>query len=211
MSAAAQFEALQRLHTHLLRGDGGVVAPRPVALMPEIGAYAMEYVSGPAVRDLVGVRAVLRPRELLTAVVKAAHVLHAVHSLEPAQPELVELRDLEREFRERAPELLRRAGMRVREGWFASTGSSVSRPLTGSKVILHGDFAPENVLLMSSGDYCCIDADLAEKGSAEKDVARFLMMLFEARLSTSVRRASRASASQKAALAVRPMSRRSNA
>lgn len=151
MSAAAQFEALQRLHTHLLRGDGAVVAPRPVALMPEIGAYAMEYVYGPTVRDLVGVRAVLRPEKLLTPVAKAAQVLHAVHSVERAQPEIVE-------------------------------GSSVSRTVTGSRVLLHGDFAPENVILTSSGAYCCIDADLAERGSAEKDVARFLMMLFEARL-----------------------------
>lgn len=179
-SAAAQFEAMQRLHAHLEHSDSGIRAPRPTVLMPEIGAFAMEYVDGPSVRDMASVRATRRPHDLIRAVVAAARVLRAVHSIEPAQSELVFLRDLEQDARDRAPDLLRRARVAVRDDWF-STWTPPSRTVPSEKVVLHGDFVPENVLLSPSGIYC-IDADLAEKGLAERDVARFVMMLFEPRV-----------------------------
>lgn len=47
------------------------------------------------------------------------------------------------------------------------------------EVLLHGDFAPENVVLTPAGP-CCLDPDLCERGPAEHDVVRFLVMFADA-------------------------------
>lgn len=51
----------------------------------------------------------------------------------------------------------------------------------GRVVLLHGDFAPENILLGAHGTWC-LDPDLVERGWAEQDVVRFLVMLYDAPL-----------------------------
>jgi hypothetical protein len=180
LSAAGQFEALQRLHEHLRIIGGPVATPRPVAYVPELDGYVMEYVPGPTLTGLITPRAVLRPGRLLRGVTTAAQVLHAVHSLEPAEVALVDLSDLDRRARTRGRQLLEQAALPMREHWFASSGEA-GASTTASKVLLHGDFAPENVVLSPYGVYC-LDPDLSEKDWAEHDVVRFLLMLFDAPL-----------------------------
>jgi hypothetical protein len=179
LSAAAQFEALQRLHGHLQQGDGSVATPRPVAYVPDIDAYVMEYVPGPTLTGLLRPMAVLRPRPLLTAVAKAAQALHAVHSLEAAEADRVDLPELSRRAATRGRQLLETAGLPARDRWFAT--STVASTATAWKVRLHGDFAPENVVLSPSG-LCCLEPDLCVRDWAEHDVVRFLLMLFDAPL-----------------------------
>jgi Ser/Thr protein kinase RdoA (MazF antagonist) len=53
--------------------------------------------------------------------------------------------------------------------------------VTGRRVVLHGDFVPENVLL-SEGAVHCLDPDLTHRNWAEEDVARFVVMLCDAPL-----------------------------
>ena len=50
---------------------------------------------------------------------------------------------------------------------------------TQTSVLLHGDFAPENVVI-SSGTVYCLDPALAARGPREVDVVRFLTMLCDA-------------------------------
>jgi len=46
-------------------------------------------------------------------------------------------------------------------------------------VLLHGDFAPEN-LVFSADQVYCLDADLLDRGPEDLDVVRFLTMLYDA-------------------------------
>jgi hypothetical protein len=177
LSAAGQFQALQRLHGHLRHCDGPVATPRPVAYVPQIEAYVMEYVPGPTLTGLIRPRAVLRPDSLLNAVAGSAQVLHAVHSLESAEADSVDLPELGRRAATRGRQLLETAGLPTRDRWFVPSSSAGST--TAWKVLLHGDFAPENVLLSPSG-YFCLEPDLYVRDWAEHDVVRFLLMLFDA-------------------------------
>lgn len=180
LSAEDQFRALRRLHAHLEASDGVVSVPRPVGFVPGLSAYVMEYVHGPTVMALIGPAAVVRPAPLLEGVRACAAVLRAVHSLEPAVEEVLDLSELAARTSTRAPGLLRDAGLPVRQGWFEGHVPAATTA-NGSKVLLHGDFAPENVVLADSGLFC-LDADLADKDWAENDVVRFLVMLFDAPL-----------------------------
>jgi aminoglycoside phosphotransferase (APT) family kinase protein len=177
MSAAAQFEAHRRLYEHLQQLDGPVRTPRPVGLMPDLNAYVMEYVSGSMVSAQITLSAVRSPHQLLSSMAASAEVLRAVHSLEPAQPEIVQLAGLENEARATAARLIRSTGLRVPTKGFFSGPTTAADVLT-SGVVLHGDYAPENVILAPSCIYC-LDAGLTEKGAAEHDVVRFLTMLFQ--------------------------------
>lgn len=177
LAAAEQFEALERLHAHLLAHGDGIAAPRPVAMLPELGGYVMEFVPGASVRDLVTARALLDPEPLLLGIDAAARVLHAVHSLEPAQPEVVDVTDLRAATARHAPGLLSGTGVAA-DGLFSYDTPPAPETDVDGCVVLHGDFAPENTLVADSGVYC-IDADLASKGPAAVDVARFVTMLFE--------------------------------
>ena len=179
LSAVGQFQALQRLHGHLRQCDGLVATPRPVAYVPEIGAYVMEYVPGHTLTALIRPRAVLRPGSLLHGVAGSAQGLHAVHSLESAEADRVDLPDLSRYAATRGRQLLETAGLPTRDRWFVPSSSANST--TAWRVLLHGDFAPENVLLSPSGFYC-LEPDLCERDWAEHDVVRFLLMLFDAPL-----------------------------
>jgi hypothetical protein len=177
--AVVQYDALQRLHAHLAHSADAVGTPRPVAYLPELAAYVMEFVPGPTVTDLITHRAVARPGPLLEAVAGAARVLHAVHAVEPGLPGLVDVAELDVQAATRGRQALAAQGLRVRERWFTPTPSA--RPTAGRKVLLHGDFAPENVVLSPSG-LCCLEPDLCERDWAEHDVVRFLVMLFDAPL-----------------------------
>jgi hypothetical protein len=179
LSAADQFEALQRLHSHLRKSEDPIAAPRPVAYVPELEAYVMEYVPGPTLTGLIRPGAVRHPHSLLLGVAGAAQVLHAVHSLESAEADRIDLLDLSRRAAGRGRHLLEEAGLPKRDHWFAPSCSAHSA--TVWKVLLHGDFAPENIVMSPSALYC-LEPDLREKDWAEHDVVRFLLMLFDAPL-----------------------------
>lgn len=182
VSARGQLAALRRLHGHLETVGGGLHAPRPVAYVPDLSAYVMEYVPGPTLTDLLTSRTVLRPGRLLEGIASAARLLQAVHAMEPGAVELVDVEAVFTDARTRGRGLLADARLRSRERWFLRSGithdpATVSSPT----VLLHGDFAPENVVLSPSG-VCCLEPDLTERGWPEHDVARFLLMLFDAPL-----------------------------
>lgn len=178
LSAADQFQALQRLHQHLLKCEGALASPRPVAYLADIGAYVMEYVPGPTLTELIRPSAIPRPGALLRGVTDAARLLRAVHSLEPPEACLVDMAELHERARTRGRGFLEGVGLPSRDHWVAA-GRPADARVPGSKVLLHGDFAPENVLLSAAGPYC-LEPDLSDRDWAEHDVARFLLMLFDA-------------------------------
>jgi aminoglycoside phosphotransferase (APT) family kinase protein len=179
LPAPAQFSALERLHTHLHGLDEAMATPRPVGLLPEIDAYVMEYVPGPTVTDLMRPRALVDRDPLLDSVVLAGRLLQAVHALEVPTPDIVDLTELEERTTTRAQRLLTDAGLPVRDHWFRAEPASGTT--TGCEVLLHGDYAPENVVLSPSG-VVCLEPDLTERGWPEHDVVRFVLMLADAPL-----------------------------
>jgi len=179
LPAPLQYSALQRLYLHLHGLDDGMATPRPIALLPDIDAYVMEYVPGPTVTDLILPRAVADPGRLLDSAVVAGRLLRAVHALEPPKSDLIDLRKLQQDTSTRAQRLLAAAGLPVRDHWFGV--DLVSTTTTGSEVLLHGDYAPENVVLSPTG-VVCLEPDLVERGWREHDVVRFLLMLADAPL-----------------------------
>jgi aminoglycoside phosphotransferase (APT) family kinase protein len=181
LSALSQFRALQRLHRHLLVYGGTVGTPRPVAYLPELDAYVMEYVPGPTVTSLITAGAILRPNTLLKAVSSSAEVLQAVHSIEPAVTDRIDLADLSGRAASRGRQLLEEAGLPTRDRWFEPGATTSAYATIARKVVLHGDFAPENVVCAPSGFYC-LEPDLVERDWPEYDVARYVLMLFDAPL-----------------------------
>ena len=108
--AEDQFEALQRLHAFLAAGGGRFASPRPVALLPEVSALAMEFAGGRSLWELVEPAALRRPQQLLAGVKEAALALRHLHSIEQPRAELVDLRELENTVFEDSAAPLRGAG-----------------------------------------------------------------------------------------------------
>ena len=184
MSAAEQYGALLRLYRHLEQSTCDVSTPRPIALLPDISAYVMDYVPGGTLTDLIEPRSLIRPAQLLAGMTCAGDVLHSVHSIEGAAPETeaepFDLDALATQARTRAQDVLQQAGLPVRASWFGVTRPPGAETATSrARVVLHGDYAPENILMSASGVYC-LEPDLSERSWPEYDVARFVLMLFDA-------------------------------
>ena len=174
--AEDQFEALRRLHAFLAASGGRFASPRPVALLPEFSALAMEFAQGRSLWELVQPAALHRPQELLAGVREAALALRHLHSIEPPRAQLVDLRELENTVFEDSAAALRGAGLPVKDRWF-TPGLRPSSAVT-QVVLLHGDWAPENVLLAEDHVFL-LDPELTDHGWAEHDLARFLLMLLD--------------------------------
>ncbi|HVQ87693.1 MAG TPA: phosphotransferase [Actinomycetes bacterium] len=180
MSSAGQYAALQRLHEHFRLVSTGVSTPDPVAQLPTIDAYVMEFVAGPTLTELIGPRALLRPNRLVEGIRSAGLVLQEIHSLEPAETVSIDVDSLADESYSRARKVLMDHGIPTRESWFPPrVPSPGGARAEGARVVQHGDFAPENILLSPSG-VVCLEPELAEKDWAERDVSRFVLMLFDA-------------------------------
>jgi hypothetical protein len=175
MTAAEQYAALERLHDFLADRHERFVAPRPVALLPEFDALAMEFVEGRSLWDLVVPSALWSPDELRDGVRDAALALRHLHTIEPAGADDIDLNEVEEAAAHDSREALRFVEARIRDTWFRP-GSQVRT--TGQVVLLHGDWAPENVLLDREQVFL-LDPELTDRGWPEYDLARFLLMLWD--------------------------------
>ncbi|HET9499729.1 MAG TPA: phosphotransferase [Marmoricola sp.] len=178
LDADGQVRALQRLDAHLSPMAEAFV-PRVVAVLPSVGGYVMEYVDGAPLTAHFGLRALLDDGEVVRGAIEAARVLRLLHALEPAAQAHRDLAEIRRSAVSQAEQVLTRAGLPVRAAWLES--APLVAAATGTKVLLHGDFAPENIVLAVDRTYC-LDADLVERDWAEHDVIRFLLMLCDAPL-----------------------------
>jgi aminoglycoside phosphotransferase (APT) family kinase protein len=179
VSAGLQFAALARATEHLASVSDRLATPRPVALLPEIDAYAMEYVRGESLSGRIRMSAVLRPARLLEGVAAAADIIKSLHGMGPVRETSIDLQAATRRSLERSRAVLDRVGL-------SALAAPQPLPLVPTLVLaretlLHGDFAPENVLLAQRVTIC-LEPDLVARGPVEEDVARFLTMLLEAPL-----------------------------
>ena len=178
LTAQAQYDALVVLHDILNGQDPHFSAPRPIALLADAGAFAMEFVDGPSIPQLLDARAILKPQPLLDAVRAAAALLRVVHTIEPGRSSFGDPERPANHALDDGKHVLQRMGLPLRQSWFDAT----RRPQhTQTSVLLHGDFAPENVVIATGATYC-LDPALAVRGPRELDVVRFLTMLCDAPL-----------------------------
>ena len=175
VAAEAQLAALARAAVHLTAAPGNLAAPRPVGLLAGLDSYAMEYADGQPLSRRISPAAVVRPGELLAGMAAAAELIRALHRLEPGRDQTVDLRSTVRQASRRARAVLAGIGLTAPD-----PPPPAADHVIAADVLLHGDFAPENVLLGASTT--CLEPDLAARGPAEHDLARFLTMLFEAPL-----------------------------
>jgi hypothetical protein len=175
MDAAEQYAALERLYNFLAAGNGWFAAPRPVALLAEFDALVMEFVEGHSVWDLAVPSALLRPAALREGVRLAALALRHLHTYQPRPAEPVDLVAVETEATAVSCEALRSIGIHLRDGWYHPSSQT---DVIGKVVLLHGDWAPENVLL-DHDQVFLLDPELTDFGWPEHDLARFLVMLWD--------------------------------
>lgn len=179
LDASAQVEALERMNAHLSQVAGRARVPGVVALLPDRGGYVMDYADGSSLAALLRARALLDDGAVLRGCAEAARLLRALHELEPVSMPRPALDEMHRAAATRVQSVLQSAGLPVRRAWLG-TGAEGPVP-AGTVVLLHGDFAPENILLGSRATWC-LDADLVERSWAEQDVVRFVVMLSDAPL-----------------------------
>lgn len=179
LDASAQVEALRRMDAHLSGVAGRARVPGVVALLPDQGGYVMDYADGSSLAALLGARALVDDEAVLRGCEEAARLLRALHDLEPVSMPRPPLDEMHRASATRVESVLRSAGLPVRSAWLGA-GADSPAP-AGTVVLLHGDFAPENILLGSRATWC-LDPDLVERSWAEQDVVRFVVMLCDAPL-----------------------------
>jgi aminoglycoside phosphotransferase (APT) family kinase protein len=177
MTAQEQYAAVRRLHEFLAGGDTQFAAPRGLALLRERGAFAMEFVQGRLVSDLVRPSAIWRWHELRDAVRTGGLALRHLHTIEAPESMVIDLAEVEHAAFSASRAALGGVDAPVREGWF-SPGVRPAGGHVGRVVLLHGDWAPENVMI-SRDRVFCLDPELTDRGWPEHDLARFLLMLLD--------------------------------
>jgi aminoglycoside phosphotransferase (APT) family kinase protein len=193
--AEDQLLALQRLHRHL-RDDEVFHCPAPAGLLSTRSAFAMAFVRGRPVSQAARSAPLGAGwSDLDLGLHCAAQALQRVHCVDAVTERVFDL-DEEQRLLESARITLAGCSVRTDDAWFEPR---ITGPVLTREVTLHGDWAPENVLLGPDGVHV-LDPDLAERGLPEQDLARFLVMLFDPPVFTvagrlpSVRNARRAAA-----------------
>ena len=142
LTAQAQYDALVVLHDVLNVQDPHFAAPRPVAFLADAGAFAMEFVDGPNIPQLLDAarfEAAAAARRRAggggAAASRPYNRARAEFVRRPERPANHPLDD--------GKHVLQRMGLPLRQSWFDAT----RRPQhTQTSVLLHGHFAPENVV-----------------------------------------------------------------
>jgi aminoglycoside phosphotransferase (APT) family kinase protein len=176
LTARQEFDALRRLHAHF-EGIDGFRVPVPVAYLPDLDAFAMEYVDGVTIKELLTYRSALRPRELLDGLAAAGTFLRHLHALEEHPPLELDLADEAQAILAVAEEKLHPLGLSLPEPVRRTLVHFPALKVTSPQVRLHGDFGPANILRAASGGTVGLDAALQSPGIPEDDLVRFVALV----------------------------------
>jgi aminoglycoside phosphotransferase (APT) family kinase protein len=174
VAAEREFAQLSRLAAYFAEIGGPARVPTPVAALPGLGAFAMEYVPGAAVSDLLTSRSLLRPEAFLDGVGRSADFLRRLHDLELLPSRSSDLAREAQEALELMERRLRPAGLPVPRAVTRVLAGAPARTVVMRQVRLHGDFTPANFLLPDERTIVGIDVDLQRIGVPEDDLARFI-------------------------------------
>jgi len=175
--AREEFEGLKRLHEHFQAIGGTVRVAEPIALFPDIGALAMEYVPGRPLSRLLRHQPFRDPNPMMEGMTGAAEFIRQLHSLEELSGATVNLRTEAEGVLGVADEKLRPLGLSL--PW--QTVDVLSRVpaslVPARQVRLHGDYGPTNLILADEGSVVGIDASLEAIGAPEEDLVRFIVTM----------------------------------
>ena len=177
LTAHGEFSALQRLHAHFEPLDVPFRVPAPVAYLPELDAFAMEYVAGVTIKELLSYRSALRPVTLLDGLTAAGAFLRHLHALEDLPPTDVDLREEAENVLAVAEEKLHPLGLSLPDRVRRTMVEFPALTVTSPQVRLHGDFGPANILLAKDGTTVGLDAALSAVGDPEDDLVRFVALV----------------------------------
>lgn len=175
--AEQEFGALERLHAHFAEVGGRGRVPEPVTLLPDVGAFAMEYVPGPYLQDLLRYDSLVRPGRLLNGLAAAAEFLRHLHDLESLPSRPVDLRDEADAVLSLAEQKLAPLGLALPPSVTRVLRQMPSVVVNARQVWLHGDFGPTNIILAEDGSTVGIDPALTTVGPPEEDLARFVALM----------------------------------
>jgi aminoglycoside phosphotransferase (APT) family kinase protein len=148
-----------------------------VAYLPELDAFAMEYVAGVTIKDLLSYRSTLRPATLLDGLAAAGAFLRHLHALEVLPTIDIDLRDEAKKVLAVAEEKLHPLGLSLPGRVVRTMNELPALTVTSSQVRLHGDFGPANILLANDGSTVGLDAALSAVGTPEDDLVRFVALV----------------------------------
>jgi aminoglycoside phosphotransferase (APT) family kinase protein len=175
LPTAAQFEALERAYRWQSEEDRHAVV-RPVALLPEHDAFAMEWAPGRTVLQALD-RAPIDPRGARAAVRAAGDFLRRFHRHGLIAEERVALEGPVQEIRDLAAGPLRQAGLQLPPPVSVALDRLGDRTVVQGRALLHGDYVPSNLIVRGADEVVMIDPLLADVGPTVDDLARFLTVL----------------------------------
>jgi aminoglycoside phosphotransferase (APT) family kinase protein len=176
LTAHGEFLALQRLQTHF-EGMDPFRVPTPVAYLPELDAFAMEYVAGVTIKDVLNYRSTLRPATLLDGLTAAGAFLRHLHAIDELPAVEVDMQDEARQVLAVAEEKLHPLGLSLPDRVRRTMVEFPAMTVTSPQVRLHGDFGPANILLAEDGSTVGLDAALSAVGTPEDDLVRFVALV----------------------------------
>ncbi len=177
VSAHEELAALTRLHVHFDQPGRTGRVPAPIALLPTIDAFAMEFVPGRTIRGLLTYGSVQDPSRLLRGLAAAAVLLRDLHSLESLAPMNIDLGDEARRVLSTAAETLHPLGLAIPARVQRTLLAIPPTVVRSRHVVLHGDFGPGNVLMAEDGSTVGLDPSLRETGPPEEDLVRFIALM----------------------------------
>jgi aminoglycoside phosphotransferase (APT) family kinase protein len=177
LGAAEEYDALVRLDTHFRQIGDRFRVPRPVALLPDIHGFAMEYVPGPTIKDLLHYGSVARPKILLDGLGSAGMFLRRLHGIDHLPPTRLDLRQEADNVLAVVADKLHPLGLDLPGRVRRTLSELPSHRVTASRVWLHGDFGPANVILEDAGYTVGLDASLSTVGQPEDDLVRFVALV----------------------------------
>ena len=178
----SEHAALTAIHGHFRSlEDGRFGTVRPLALLEEHRAFAMDEVSQPTLRDVLEDPQRYEEADLLASLRHAGAWLAEFHSLAPIQrerPVLCHRSELVGSLEDSVARL-RRVGL---GGKLGDHGASILHsaaviPLEFAAVRQHSDFAPHNVFAGPRGKVTIFDTRANECGPPTRDLAHFVQQL----------------------------------
>jgi aminoglycoside phosphotransferase (APT) family kinase protein len=174
LPVAAELRSLALLESWL---DGDAPVARPVGLLPEIDALALEFVPGRALRAIFTDDLRRPAAEAVSALRATGDYLRRVHIAGNAGEDEVDLAEVAERVLSRSAEALAAAGLSLPEPAAAALRAVRSQRVRTRRTLLYGDFVPANLIVTSSGHIVGIDPVLQEAGLPEDDAARFLAVV----------------------------------
>lgn len=177
LTSSEEYRALCRLHEHFALLDGPFRVPAPLAHLPELDGFAMEYVRGVTIKELLSYASLVRPRRLVAAVRSAGMLLSQLHTLDVLPAVELEVGALARTVLSLEEDRLRPVGLALPDEVRRTLTDLPPGVVVSRQVRLHGDYGPGNLVLAEDGSTVLLDPALSDVGAPEQDLARFLTLL----------------------------------